>query len=194
MESSAAEQPIEQLATVGMATMDADPGAHHESAVTSVVIDLVGLMLVAAITTMLVRRLPRLPLTIALVLIGVLIGWLTDLGLPGFNLFAEARLTPELVLFVFLPTLIFESAFALDSRSLRRNLLPVMTLAIPGLLLSTGIIGLIMWSATDFPLIVALLLGAILSATDPVAVIALFRQPCSSACSPAPETSVLPRC
>ena len=54
--------------------------------------------------------------------------------------------------------------------------MPVLTLAVPGLLLSTGIIGGIVYLATDIPLTAALLLGAILSATDPVAVIALFKR------------------
>ena len=56
------------------------------------------------------------------------------------------------------------------------NLAPVLTLAVPGLLLSTGIIGGIFYLFGVFDLITCLLLGAILSATDPVAVIALFRQ------------------
>jgi CPA1 family monovalent cation:H+ antiporter len=79
------------------------------------------------------------------------------------------------ILFVFLPTLIFESAFNLDPRQLRRNLLPVLTLAIPGLIISTSIIGTLVWLATPFDFPTALLLGSILSATDPVAVIAIFK-------------------
>jgi CPA1 family monovalent cation:H+ antiporter len=94
---------------------------------------------------------------------------------------AHLEISPEVVLFVFLPTLIFESAFNLDTRDLRENLVPVLTLAVPGLLLSTFVIGLFVRTAT--PLVgievtwpLALLLGSVLSATDPVAVIALFRQ------------------
>ena len=52
----------------------------------------------------------------------------------------------------------------------------MLVLAVPGLLLSTIIIGLIVGIATPIPYTAALLLGAILSATDPVAVIAIFRR------------------
>jgi len=92
------------------------------------------------------------------------------------ELLADFHLTPELVLFVFLPTLIYESANNLDARQLQSNLLPVLTLAVPGLLISTAIIGGIFYLVSGFSLIICLLLGAILSATDPVAVIALFKQ------------------
>ena len=85
-------------------------------------------------------------------------------------------ISPDIILFVFVPTLIYESALHLDVRQLRRNLVPVLTLAVPGLLLSTGIIGTIIWLVSPFDLASSLLLGSILSATDPVAVIALFRQ------------------
>ncbi|MCB1828505.1 MAG: cation:proton antiporter, partial [Coxiellaceae bacterium] len=66
-------------------------------------------------------------------------------------------------------------AFSLNPRQLRRNLSPILALAIPGLLLSTGLIGLIVYWLTPIDLAAALLLGAILSATDPIAVIALFK-------------------
>lgn len=80
------------------------------------------------------------------------------------------------MLFVFIPTLIFESAFNFDVRQVSRNIWAILVLAIPGLLLSTLIIGLIISGVTEFSFMVALLLGAILSATDPVAVISIFKQ------------------
>jgi|TARA_Y100000031_G_scaffold112028_1_gene123668 CPA1 family monovalent cation:H+ antiporter len=138
-------------------------------------------MLVAALTTMMSKRLYWLPLTIALVLIGICISYLADTyGADSelLGIIAEFELTPELVLFVFIPTLIFESAFNLDARQVSRNIMPILTLAVPGLIVSTVIIGVIMLLlAGQFnDLLVALLLGAILSATDPVAVIAIFKQ------------------
>ena len=141
--------------------------------------DLVGgvvlLILAASLTAMLSSRMAKLPLTIALVLIGALISALAS-HVPMLGLLADFHLTPELVLFVFLPTLIYESANNLDARQLQSNLLPVLTLAVPGLLISTAIIGGIFYLFSGFSLIICLLLGAILSATDPVAVIALFKQ------------------
>lgn len=136
---------------------------------------IVVLLLVAALTTILSKRLSKLPLTIALVLIGIVLAQLADI-VPVLSVIADFELSPDLVLFVFIPTLIFESAFNLDARQVGRNILPILTLAVPGLILSTAIIGVFMWLVTPFDLIVSLLLGAILSATDPVAVISIFKQ------------------
>lgn len=152
-----------------------DVQEEHLSAVPDLVTGIMLLILVASLTAMLASRLPKLPFTIALVLIGALISGLAP-HIPMLALLAGFELTPELVLFVFLPTLIYESANNLEARALQRNLLPVLTLAIPGLLISTGIIGGIFYWLTDIELIYCLLLGSILSATDPVAVISLFKQ------------------
>lgn len=146
---------------------------------TSIIADLVtgiiALMLVAAVTTMASKKYSKLPLTIALVFVGIAISALSDM-VPGLDTMAQFHLTPELVLFVFIPTLIFESAYNLDARQVARNIWPILTLAVPGLMLSTVIIGGIMAWFTPFSLMVSMLLGAILSATDPVAVIAIFKQ------------------
>ncbi len=133
------------------------------------------MLLVAAVTTIASKRLPKVPLTIALVFVGMAIAEFAD-HVPGLDIIGDFELTPELVLFVFIPTLIFESAFNLNARQVARNIWPILTMAVPGLLLSTAIIGMMMAALTDFDIMVALLLGAILSATDPVAVIAIFRQ------------------
>lgn len=132
-------------------------------------------LLIAAATLALTKR-TRLPFTVALVLLGIGIAELGQYGPPALEALTRYELSPEVILFVFLPTLIFESAFNLDARQLRRNMTPVLTMAIPGLLLSTTVIGTLVWLATPFEFLPSLLLGSILSATDPVAVIALFRQ------------------
>lgn len=150
----------------------AEAAAH--TVVTQVSTTFALLLLAAAVLAFCKRT--KLPFTVMLVLAGVALAQLAGRVptlLPGF---ADFRVSPEVILFVFLPTLIFESAFILDARQLQNNLLPVLTLAIPGLLVSTAIIGAIIAALTDIPLGAALLLGAILSATDPVAVIARFRQ------------------
>lgn len=148
---------------------------HEEFHIAELMTGITLLMLVAAITTMLSKRIDKLPLTIGLVFVGIGVSYAAD-NVPGFGSLANFALTPELVLFVFIPTLIFESAFNLNARQVGRNILPILTMAVPGLLVSTAIIGFIMSTFTEFDLMVALLLGAILSATDPVAVIAIFKQ------------------
>ncbi len=146
-------------------------GIHIAELVTGVTL----LMLVAAVTTMLSKRIDKLPLTIGLVFVGIGVSYAAEY-VPGFGSLSTFALSPDLVLFVFIPTLIFESAFNLNARHVMRNILPILTLAVPGLLLSTAIIGAIMYAFSPFELMVALLLGAILSATDPVAVISIFKQ------------------
>ncbi|MCK4340752.1 MAG: cation:proton antiporter [Phycisphaerae bacterium] len=133
------------------------------------------LLLLAAAVLAFCKR-TKLPFTVMLVLVGVALAHLAGWGPAFLRTFANFRISPEVILFVFLPTLIFESAFNLEARRLQHNLLPVLTLAIPGLLLSTAIIGAIVAALADIPLAAALLLGAILSATDPVAVISLFKE------------------
>ena len=140
---------------------------HSTGSVADLVTGIVLLMLIAAITTLISKRLDKIPLTILLVFVGIAISNGSE-HLPVLGVLADFHLTPELVLFVFIPTLIFESAFNLDARQVSRNIWPILVLAIPGLLLSTLIIAVIFTSLTDFGFMVALLLGAILSATDPV--------------------------
>jgi Na+:H+ antiporter len=133
----------------------------------------IALLTIAAAILVLTRRL-KFPFTVALVLIGAGLS-LSVRMLPQLSL-RDLEISPALILYVFLPVLIFESAFNLHGRLLRQNLSPVLTLAIPGLLLSTFVIGIIVKLTTPFSLVIALLLGAILSATDPIAVISVFRR------------------
>ncbi len=146
---------------------------------TSTVIDLVSaitaLLLVAAAVLALSKRL-HLPFTVMLVVAGIALAEWAQWSPGILSPLVEFQISPDVILFVFLPTLIFESSLHLDARELRRNLLPVLTLAIPGLLISTAIIGTLVAYFTPIDFAAALVLGAILSATDPVAVISLFKQ------------------
>ncbi|MDP3876976.1 MAG: cation:proton antiporter [Methylobacter sp.] len=117
----------------------------------------------------------RLPYTVLLVLIGLALNVLAPLS-PYTALITEFRLTHDLVLFVFLPGLIFDSALSLDARALLKDLVPVLVMAIPGMLISAVLVGLGLVFSINLDLTVALLFGALISATDPVAVIALFKE------------------
>ncbi|HEX9801893.1 MAG TPA: cation:proton antiporter [Gammaproteobacteria bacterium] len=145
----------------------------HSSTIADLVGSVIALLLLAVATLAFTKK-TRLPFTVVLVVVGM--GLAAVAGETPFAGLPLPELSPDLILYVFLPTLIFESTLNLDTRQLRHNLGAILTLAVPGLLLSTAIIGLIVWLATPIPLAAALLLGAILSATDPVAVVALFRQ------------------
>lgn len=126
---------------------------------------IIELLLLASIVAIGVRRL-RIPYTVALVLVGLLITLQPD---------ARLELTPELILAMFVPPLVFEAAFHIDALRLRQQWRPIVTLAVPGVLLTMLIVGLIVAWGTPISLPTALLFGALISATDPVAVVALFR-------------------
>jgi len=106
------------------------------------------------------------------------IGALVALGLafdalrPGQlgDLFRFATLS------IFLPALIFEAAWNLDLPTMRRAWKPIVLLAIPGVAVTAAIVATGTHLLGGLALPVALLLGAILSATDPIAVVAIFRR------------------
>ena len=126
---------------------------------------IIELLLVASLVAIAVRRL-RVPYTVALVIVGLL---LTTLPHASFSL------TPELILALFIPPLIFEAAFHLNFDDLRRNLVHILVLAVPGVLLTVGIVGAALAIGVHLSLPVALVFGTLVAATDPVAVVALFR-------------------
>ncbi len=126
------------------------------------------LFLLIALSVILVTRHLAIPYTLGLVVVGLL------MSLAG--ILPEAQLTPDLVLFVFLPALLFEGAWTIKLGQLRANWRPILFLAGPGLLLSLILIATVLHLLDGLDWGTALLLGAILSPTDPVSVIGLFRQ------------------
>jgi CPA1 family monovalent cation:H+ antiporter len=85
-------------------------------------------------------------------------------------------LTPQIVLILFLPPLLFEGSIRIRIRHLRENLVPVLLLANAGVLAATLITGLAIHWAFGLPLLIALLFGSIISATDPISVLAIFEE------------------
>ncbi len=121
----------------------------------------------------------RLPHTVFLVIIGLLIGFISQISYFGF--FREFTFTPELLFFLLLPTLIFESAYNINIRRIVDDFGAIMLLAILGLVVSTVVIAIALYFLLGLlglyvPFIVTLLFGALISATDPVAVLALFKE------------------
>jgi CPA1 family monovalent cation:H+ antiporter len=85
-------------------------------------------------------------------------------------------LTADVFLFVFLPALLFETALNVDVRRLAEEVGPILLLAVVGVIVSTVVVGLALSGASGMPLLACLILGAILATTDPVAVVAIFRE------------------
>jgi CPA1 family monovalent cation:H+ antiporter len=127
---------------------------------------LVGLLAAAALAGVAIRWL-RVPYSLALVAIGLVAGFL----LPG----GAIQVTPELVLLVLLPGLVFEAALRLHPEDLRRTLGWMVLLAAPGVLVSAAVVAIVLNLATGLPLELGMVVGAMVAATDPVAVIATFR-------------------
>jgi CPA1 family monovalent cation:H+ antiporter len=109
----------------------------------------------------------RIPYTLLLVIVG--------LGLAFVNV-RLVNLSPELILEIFLPPLLFEAAWNIRWRDLQESLVPVGLFAIAGVIISVLGVALPVSQFTGLSLPIALLLGASLAATDPVSVVALFRE------------------
>ena len=102
-----------------------------------------GLLAISMVAASLARNLP-IPYTVFLVVLGVFLSTLAG-SVPGLGALQEFQLTPDLVLFIFLPALIFESALNLDPRRLLKDIAPIFILAVPALVVSTAILGLGIW-------------------------------------------------
>ncbi len=126
---------------------------------------IIELLLIVSLVALAVRRF-RIPYTVALVVVGLLITFQQPL---------EIDLTPELILSLFIPPLVFEAAFHLEFKSLRANWLPIVGLTIPGVLVTTLIVGAIVSWGVGISFSSALVFGALIAATDPVAVVSLFK-------------------
>ncbi len=126
---------------------------------------IIELLLIASLVAIAVRRL-RIPYTVALVIVGLALTLQQPL---------EINLTPELILALLVPPLVFEAAFHINLREFQHNLPGILLLAIPGVILTTLIVGGLVSLLTPLALPIALVFGALISATDPVAVVALFR-------------------
>jgi CPA1 family monovalent cation:H+ antiporter len=110
----------------------------------------------------------RLPYTVALVLVGLVVS-----VLPIQD---KVQVSPELVVTVLLPGLVFEAAYRLDGSELRRTFGGVALLAVPGVLITAAVVAFVLHAATGLPVNEAFLVGAIVSATDPVAVVSTMRR------------------
>ncbi|MCO4762056.1 MAG: cation:proton antiporter [Myxococcales bacterium] len=192
---------------------------HHGTEFAVVIITSVALAIGAG-TRALAARL-KFPYTIAMLSIGLAVG--IALRQPFFGLedvmaafsdphyhphpseylifaMGSARtISPDLIMFVFLPALIFESAFAIDLHTFKKTVGPAIVYAAPALLLATGLTGGVLFAllgpfgwdwqrayaeqaaaggvnVAHGALLLAFVFGALISATDPVAVVALLRE------------------
>ena len=146
------------------------------------------LLTIAAIVGIIARRL-RMPYTVGLVLVGfflfIVINWSQSFSEYGFIvgivdildefIHLDPDVTREIILGLLVPPLIFEAAFNLRIKDLLKDWKLITTFAIPGVLITTLLVGFGVHWGVGIPLTAALVFGALIAATDPVAVVALFK-------------------
>ena len=150
---------------------------------------LAGLFLAIALSEPIAARL-RLPVTVILAAIGIGIGaaasWffrtdVTDALNPLALAILNLPISSDLFIYIFLPVLIFQVSLTLNLRRLLDDWMPVLVLAVVAVVVATFVIGMALKPFTSLPLIACLLIGAIVSTTDPSAVVSIFRA------TPAPQ-------
>jgi CPA1 family monovalent cation:H+ antiporter len=142
------------------------------------------LLLIMISAVAIVVRKVRLPYTVALVVAGLALAVLPTEGLVKlpqgavplpFSNGDSDEATSQLILALLVPPLVFEAALRLNLRTLRQEWLPIFLLAVPGVLITALLVGQVVSLTLGVPIALAMVFGALISATDPVAVIAFFR-------------------
>jgi monovalent cation:H+ antiporter, CPA1 family len=127
----------------------------------------------------LLSRKIKIPYSVLLVIAGLVLVPLSQIGV--FSFIREFSLTPELLFYIILPILIFESGYGMNARKIFENITSISLLSIVSFLVSAVVVALGIWWVLGLigygiPFIFALLFGALISSTDPVAVLALFKE------------------
>jgi monovalent cation:H+ antiporter, CPA1 family len=128
---------------------------------------IVELLVVATIVALITKKI-RIPYTVALVIIGIAIGY--------NHILSQLSLSTDVILLIFLPPLLFEGTLAMDLEILREKWREVLLLAFPVTFLSVLAIGTSAHYLLGYSWPISLFLGAILSPTDPISVLALFKE------------------
>ena len=148
-----------------------------------VLFGIAGLLALVSLLPPLANQL-NMPYTVLLAVVGTALGILIrfagafdHLGVLGEFLrsLGDINFSAESFLVIFLPVLLFETAFFIDVRRLLDDIAPILMLAVVAVLVSTFVVGFAVWKPSGVPLVGCLLLGAILATTDQTAVIGIFR-------------------
>ena len=168
---------------------------HADHVVPYSVIALSGAVGIGALLRLAAREvsfIKKIPYTILVFLIGMAYGGLSTLSDDNILISGSALsdIDPHLILYIFLPILIFESAFSIDGHIFSKVYLHCLIMAGPGVIVASGLTAAIIklvLSQYNWSWVTCLLMGAICSATDPVAVVALLKD---LGCSPEISTLI----
>jgi NhaP-type Na+/H+ or K+/H+ antiporter len=189
---------LSPYAKILLSASDSGGGGEHSSHTSMAPLLFIIVSLFIGVATRYWLRKLAVPYTISLLVIGLLLGiayrvgffsslWGLDAN-SGLAFFGESikwagHIDPHVIFYIFLPTLIFEAAFAMHVHTFKKSFTNAFILAVPGIiiaLLLTGAVGMLikvtniglgMWT---WP--VALMFGVIISATDPVAVVSILKE------------------
>jgi CPA1 family monovalent cation:H+ antiporter len=124
-------------------------------------------VLAATVVVAVVAGRTAIPASVGLVLVGLAVAVVGSGGVPA--------IPPGLLLAIVLPGLVFEAAFRTDPAHLRPAALPILVLAVPGVVVVAGIVAVVLAATTRLTLAEGFLVGAMVAATDPAAVLSTFR-------------------
>lgn len=131
------------------------------------VISNIHLLLIACLVAIISTR-TRVPYTVGLVLVGLFLSY------AGSD--PSTHLSHDLIFHLLLPPLIFEAAFLLKWKVLKPILVPVIVLATGGVLIAAAVSASLLYALSGLSLLTCLIIGIVLSATDPVSVLALLKE------------------
>lgn len=149
-----------------------------ESTFLITVLSFISLLLISGFTYIIAKKY-NFPYTVLLAVVGILL--IPLLKIPFFSYLDDFKLSPDILFYIFLPVLIFESWYNIKYSKLMENWKSIGILSVFWLLISAVIIAFALYFLLGFiwwniPLSICFLFGAIISATDPVAVLALFKE------------------
>jgi len=148
------------------------------------VFGITGLLALTSLLPALAQRL-KLPYSVLLALAGSALGllaaargqmpdwWMTT---DFLNVLSSFHISSEAFLVIFLPTLLFETALAIDVRRMLNDVAPILVMAVIAVVVCMLVVGFTLASLTSYGIIACLLLGAIIATTDPAAVVGIFRE------------------
>lgn len=149
-----------------------------------VVFGITGLLALTSLLPALAQRL-KLPYSVLLALAGSALGLLIaardqmpegGMVTDFLTVLASFHISSEAFLVIFLPTLLFEAALAIDVRRMLSDLAPILVMAVIAVVVCMLVVGFALASVTEFGLIACLMLGSIIATTDPAAVIGIFKE------------------
>ncbi|NOD95524.1 cyclic nucleotide-binding domain-containing protein [Ruegeria sp. HKCCD4884] len=126
----------------------------------------------------------RLPFSVILAILGIVIGLgatfflntdLTDALNPGAQAIIDLPIRSNVFLYVFLPTLLFQATLGMNLRRMLDDWMPILMMAVVAVIVATLSIGYALSWVSALPLVACLLIGSIVSTTDPSAVVSIFR-------------------